>query len=179
MAKDTDNKEVKATSTNEYEQVIEELKNKLNEAETSNERLRISLELQEKKAEAKDPSKPSGIEYGPSFNPANVLDKVGVPYAKKEPDKQFRYISTHPTVYALRRGQGYEPVLDEKGVEVRQGDTVLAKMPKERFNEEIVMPRKETKVLRKEAIETRFHEQGKDLGIKTFGQIIYDTEKSG
>lgn len=170
--------ETAPVQTNEYEQVIAELREQLKNAETSNERLKVSLELQEAKYKAdridKGTNEPSGIEYGPSFNPVNMLDKVAEPFTKEDRNSKYRFISTHPTLYALRRSQGYEPVLDSKGAEVRQADTVLAKMPKTRFEAEVVAPRKETAALRKDAIEQRFHEQGKDLGVKTFGHIKYD-----
>jgi hypothetical protein len=174
MAKNDNVDTVKTVPTSEYEQVIADLRDQLKNAETVNDRLRISLELQEAKTAPTDPMKPSGIVYGPSFNPPNILEKVAVPYTKAEPDQHFRYISTHPSVYALRRGQGYEPVLDAKGAEVRQGDVVLAKMPKARFNEEVLQPRQDSVNLRKEAIEQRFHDEGKSLGVKTFGKISYD-----
>jgi hypothetical protein len=157
--------------------IIAELRQQLKEAETQNDKLKISLELQEAEYKSKMTSKPSGIKYGPSFNPASFLDQAAEQYVKDAPDQKFRFIGTHPTVYALRRSQGYEPVLNGKGEEVRYMDAVLAKMPMSRFDSEVKKPREEIRTMKKAAINQRFHDTGTDLGIPTFqGTIKYDGE---
>lgn len=160
-------------------QEIEELKAKLAEAETSNERLQLSLDLQEKTLDAKNPDRliprEGKIEVGMSFNPDNIMDQVAAPYKKADPGSQFRYISTHPTVYPLRRGQGYTPVKDSEGNEVKLTDAVLAKMPRRQYEQEILGPRNAKKGNRLQELAEHFHEEGSQYpGIKTTGTIKYD-----
>ncbi len=159
----------------DYERIIADLKSKLKDSETYNDKLKISLELQDaKQAKNRIPDLPI-ISTGPSFNPMNILDKTAEPYLKTGSDQQFRYISTNPNLYALRRSQGYEPVKDAKGDEVRHMDAVLAKMPKARFEKEVVEPRKNIREMKKAAIDQRFHDVGAELGVTTFeGKIKYD-----
>jgi hypothetical protein len=159
---------------------IEGLRKQLEDAMTSNERLRISLELQEKKLHLEKPETAgvgaSKIEYGISYNPDNVLDRVAEPFKKEDPGSEFRFISNHPTVRPLRRGQGYEPVKDKDGNEVQCIDVTLAKMPRSRYEQEILAPRKAKKAggTLKEIAE-RFHQAGAEAGVKTSGTIKYDS----
>lgn len=160
---------------------IEALRTKLANAETANERLKVSLELQEKKLHLAKPETAgvgaSGIQYGVSYNPDNVLDRVAEPYKKANPDSEFRFISRHPTVYPLRRGQGYEPVTDKDGNEVQCVDVTLAKMPRQRFEKEVLAQRKAKNVGRVKDIEKQFHNAGAEAGVQTSGTIEYDGGK--
>ena len=97
-------------------------------------------------------------------------------YRGKYPGTHFRFCSTHPDVAALRRQQGWEPVLED-GKYIRDGDLVLMKMGETKYQNAIVAPLEAKKKARRGAakkIADQFHAVGEQIGVETFGNIKTD-----
>lgn len=92
-------------------------------------------------------------------------------------DTLLRFVNNHDTIRPLRRSQGWEPVHDEKGNEVRDVDMVLMAMPRQKYDETVGKQKKAKKNFRKKAreITREFHDNNANhKGIKTYGEIRYD-----
>lgn len=101
-----------------------------------------------------------------------VLDE----HREKYPGVKFRFCSTQPDVAALRRQQGWEPVLED-GKFIRDGDLVLMKMDAARHRNAIAEPLEAKKRSRRGAakkIAEQFHAVGEQMGVETFGSIKVD-----
>jgi hypothetical protein len=172
----SDNETIK--KPNKKDELLAELSLKLEQAEGLNQRLAAQLEYFDKKKLIEHPesAQPSRIQVL-SFGPKDRLASMSEDFVKNNPDKHYRFINTHQTVYALRRAQGYEPVKDANKEEVRYMDCVLASMPKNRFQEEIVKPRESLSRHHHGDTLSSFKEAGAELGVKTFGEIKYDKPK--
>jgi len=160
------------------DELLAELSLKLEKAESLNQRLEAQLEHFDKKALIDHPEKavPTRIQVL-SFGPKDRLSIMSAEYMKQNPDRHYRFINTHQTVYALRRAQGYEPVKDAKGEDVKYMDCVLASMPENRFQDEIVKPKEALSKHHHGDTLAAFKDTGTEEGIKTFGEIKYDNKK--
>lgn len=161
--------------------IEEKYAKKFEEAMDSVERLRTSLEKDSELQYVKNRGQfaDSDIEIrqlgplGPVDHQMGVIKSSGV--EDKLKGKQARFVNNNPELRALRRHQGYEPVLDKDGNEVRYMDGTLMAMPEERYKETIVKPRTQRKALHKRSLRTRFDETARKAGIETFGDgIQYD-----
>jgi hypothetical protein len=141
----------------------------------------------EKKYPEPDPTveRPSIVVIGPR-GPSNVYSKFAAEYQGKEPNRQFRFIYGHAESLPLRRMKGWEPVKDEKGDDVRLGDHILASMPKNRYQTEIVDTRNAKIAHKRQAtankVEENFAEVRDDMksknGVRFSGtyDVKYDNE---
>jgi hypothetical protein len=115
-----------------------------------------------------------------SLGPIDHQEAVAKPY-KTDPSKTYRFINKdNEALYQLRRYQGYEPIKDDSGNEVRYMDGVLAQMPKAQYDETIGAQTKARKMLKKQAAadaKENFKEMGRRLGIETEGHVSVDVQK--
>lgn len=110
---------------------------------------------------------------GPIDHQARSIDVAGV--RDKLKGKRARFVSTNAELRSLRRSQGYEPVLDKEGNEVRYMDGTLMAMPADRYENEIAEPARVRKELHKRAITNRFREDAAAAGVEVIGDgIKYD-----
>jgi len=157
--------------------IVREFTAKLATVEGNFEKLRLSIEMQDKKSKVGKP-KPSGIEITAiSHGPVDHQDRLVKLHIDKTTGKEVLFANNKPEIRSLRRSQGWEPVLDEKGDEVRYIDGVMMTMDPGKFQEEIRKPKEIKKALRRKSISKRFHERGKDMNVETFGDITYDEGK--
>jgi len=147
---------------------------KIAESNDRCEKLKLTLEKKEVEKEVKRVKPTDGIKVTGSFNDSNVLDEMAKPYMEKDRDKRYRYISNHEQLRSLRRSQGFQPVLNDDGDEVRYMDMVLAKMPEGQYQKEIIAPKERRRRIHAAAIGQKFHEAGDSLGVETFGEVTYD-----
>jgi hypothetical protein len=99
---------------------------------------------------------------------------------KTSDGQKLRYGNTRPDAMARRRSQGYEPVLDESGNQIRVGDMVLLKISKEKHEKVIAEPLRARREARRSIVRNlaeSFHETGRRLGVKTSGDITYDSKE--
>lgn len=88
-----------------------------------------------------------------------------------------RFVNNDPDLRSLRRYQGYEPVRDDDGNEVRYVDGVLMGIPIERYNEEIAKPREAKKNIARSGIADQFRESVERYSggsVEATGDISYD-----
>lgn len=156
--------------------LIKDLTGKLREATTQNEKLRAALELQEAKRGARGEGKATpGLDVIGSYTPTDIHSVMSAPYRDNNPSRHYRFISNHKDLRSLRRSQGYVPVVDKGGNEVRYMDTTLASMPKKQYVAQILKPKEKLREHRRGAIKNQFYEQAEKVkGIKPFGDIHYD-----
>lgn len=155
----------------ELKEGISKLKEKISTADTLNERLRATYELQEELNRLE--SKPTpGLNIIGSFNEPDILDTVAKQHMK--PGNFYHWSNSHPNIYDVRRGRGFKPVLDENGERVIMGDAVLMTMSEKQHREEIVIPKQRRKSAVRNAIVNDFKDAGKENGVKVFGRIQYD-----
>lgn len=110
---------------------------------------------------------------GPIDHQQRAIKAAGVEDQLK--GKAARFVNTNAELSSLRRSQGYEPVLDKKGNEVRYMDGVLMAMPQSRYDEEIAKPAKVRKQIHKAAIGQDFKETAAKNNVEVFGDgIQYD-----
>lgn len=135
------------------QQIAAETAKMLAESPDMIEKLRLTLERDSaiKKVDARgqfaDPA--LKIIQSGSLAPLDHQEAVAKPH-KTDPSKVYRFINkTNEALHELRRHQGYEPVKDEDGNEVRYMDGVLAAMPKERYDQEIRAQTEARKLLKK------------------------------
>jgi hypothetical protein len=110
---------------------------------------------------------------GPIDHQQRAIQTAGVDDKLK--GKAARFVNTNAELTSLRRSQGYEPVLDKKGNEVRYMDGVLMAMPQDRYDKEIIEPTRIRKEIHKAAIGQDFKETAAKNRVETFGDgIQYD-----
>lgn len=164
--------------------IIEETSAKMMMDPDFRDKLRLQLERDSaiKKVNAKgqfaDPAL-KVIQSG-SLTPVDHQEAVAKPY-KTDPSKTYRFINKdNEALYQLRRYQGYTPIKDESGNEVRYMDGVLADMPKAQYDETVGAQREARKMLKKQAAKNaheNFIEMGERMGLKTEGSIKIDVAK--
>jgi hypothetical protein len=154
--------------------IVEDYTAKMATAENKIEELKLTLEMQGAKTELGKPTKSKvevvAVMHGPMDHQAALVDL----HQKKLEGKSPRFVNNRPDIRSLRRSQGYEPILDKDGNEVRYIDGVLMAMPEERFEKEMRGPKKRLREFRRKAIARKFHERGKQHGVETYGDITYD-----
>lgn len=94
-------------------------------------------------------------------------------------NQQSRWVnSDNKELHSLRRAQGYKPVKDGDGNEVRFMDTTLMAMPKQEYEENVKRPSEERKAHhRRASAQHQFEQAAESEGIRTEGSISYDTEE--
>ena len=154
--------------------IVADYSQKMVQADNKIEQLKLTLEMQERKDGVKNPIrsriKVTAVDHGPPDHQSSLVKL----YQKQLKGKYYRFANNRPDIRSLRRAQGYEPILDDKGHEVRYIDGVLMAMPRERHKDTIVQPREEKKKFRRGEIARRFHDEGQKQRIETFGDITYD-----
>lgn len=181
MAKETDQIMMSKADLKELvSDINKEYKDKLDSAATEIERLKLTLERQEKlndlTATKRDPNAPKiEVRHNPAnFNPIDQHARLAKPYIQANKDKYYRYINSRSDQASSRRAQGFEPVKDAKGNEVRYHDSLLAEMPRRQFEEEIVKPVQDLRDHKRRSIKSDFEAVADREGIKTFGDVTYD-----
>lgn len=115
-----------------------------------------------------------------SLGPIDHQEAVAAPH-KTDPSMTYRFINKdNEALYQLRRYQGYEPVRDAKGNEVRYMDGQLAKMPKAQYEDTIGAQTRARKMLKRQASKDsadNFIEMGRRMGLKTEGGVKVDITK--
>lgn len=158
------------------DKIVAETTMMIMESEDFREKLRLQLEQAsalrtvDKQGQFSDPGVKM-VQSG-SLSPIDHQEAVVGPH-KTDKSMKYRVINNHDdTLNSLRRYQGWIPVLDVDGHEVRFMDGTLAKMPKEKYDETIGARVTANKLLRGQAQATRakeFAEQGAKDGLSTFG----------
>lgn len=87
-------------------------------------------------------------------------------------DKAYRFVSTNPELRALRRSQGYEPILDSRGNEVRYMDGTLMAMSKAKHQELVRKPVETRKAIHRAAIKQEFENKAIRAGVVPTGEGI-------
>ena len=132
--------------------------------------------MERKYPEPTETRKGPKIEVIGSRGPQNKQDKFMKSYRDANPDKTYRLLYGHADNLPLRRMDGWEPVR-EAGNEVRFGDHILASMPKNRYQEEIV-DKREAKIERKRVANAqKLEENAKDAQDSTKNHV--ETNFSG
>jgi len=115
-----------------------------------------------------------------SLGPVDHQEAVAAPH-KTDPSMTYRFINKdNEALYQLRRYQGYEPIRDEKGNEVRYMDGVLAKMPKRKYDDTIGAEREARKMLKKQGAKNtadNFIEMGRRQGVKVESSVKVDVTR--
>lgn len=112
-----------------------------------------------------------------NLKPLDRQQALAREHAEQLKGKVPRFVNNDADLRAMRRYQGYEPVLDSDGNEVRYVDGVLMAMPEKRYTEEIEGPRRARKALAEESRKSEFQErlQGVSDSVEVFGSgITYD-----
>lgn len=112
-----------------------------------------------------------------NMKPIDMQARIAKEYADQLKGKVPRFVSTNAELRSLRRFQGYEPVRDAEGNEVRYVDGVLMGIPAERYAEEIEKPRQQRKAMAKPDRTEQFFEKVREAGLEPYGDgITYDQE---
>ena len=150
---------------------------KIEAADNRIDQLSLTVEMHEKKA-AVGKTKGSGIKVTPrNYNAPDHMSILADAHKGKLKDKIGRFVNNRPDMRSLRRYQGYDPILDDKGKEIRYMDGVLMGIPIEKHKEEIQKPREERKRFRAESVGSRFKEDAAKAGVEVIGEgITYDKE---
>lgn len=139
-------------------------------------KLRISLERDSaiRTVNAKGQFADPGLKVNQSrpLGPIDHQEAVIAPF-KTDESMKYRMINNRDeTLRAIRHYQGWIPVRDLEGNEVRYMDGILAKMPKEKHAETIGAVVEENKRLRghgRDTTKERFEEAAAKEGFETFG----------
>ncbi len=158
------------------DKIVAETTQAIMESEDFRERLRLQLEQAsalrtvDKQGQFSDPGVKM-VQSG-SLGPIDHQEAVVGPY-KTDKLMKYRVINNHDdTLNALRRYQGWKPVLDVDGHEVRYMDGTLAEMPKIKYDETVGAHIQANKLLRSQTQTGRaekFAEEGAKDGLQTFG----------
>ncbi len=146
------------------------------ESEDFREKLRLQLEQASALREVENQGQfgDPGVKMAESgsLGPIDHQEAVVGPY-KTDKLMKYRVINNHDdALNALRRYQGWKPVLDVDGHEVRYMDGTLAGMPKMKYDETIGARITANKLLRgqKSADQAaKFADEGAKDGLQTFG----------
>lgn len=188
MAKDSgqDLQDVIKMSKKELDGVIQGIVKRYDEqlaaAMDMNEKLKLTLAMQSEKLEAvgkmtasRAKLKVLNVDHGPPDHQQSLVKL----HEDKLKGKAHRFVNTRADLRSLRRAQGYDPVLDGEGNEVRYMDGVLMTMSQEKFDRTIKAPKDARKAFRREGIVERFKETGQKHGVETYGDITYDKVEEG
>ena len=188
--KEVDKEELVTMSKDELKQLMtdtmEEYKKEIESAKDEIERLKKTYERDEDIRYLKNRGQfaDENLEVrqlgplGPIDHQQVAIDNAGV--RDKLKGKKARFVSTNSELNSLRRAQGYEPVLDKDGNEVRYMDGVLMAMPEKRWEEEIAKPTKVRRDIHRRAIRENFEETGRKHGVETYGEgIQFDEGEPG
>lgn len=163
-------------------EVMDEYDKRIQEAESRMEKLQLEYEKKEKKSYINRRGQESTAnriqvnQSGP-LNPIDHQSRLLEQHKDKLKGKVPRFVTTgNEELYSLRRTQGYEPVRDEDGNEVRYMDGVLMAMPEGRYREDVQKPKEERKALHRSSIEENFKQQGESQDVRTEGNIQFDVE---
>jgi hypothetical protein len=182
MAKDetlsmskSDLKELLGDINKEYQAKLESATNEI-------ERLKATLEMQDRQRNAiKKNDRPEGlpkVQVLGSFAPIDHQGMLAKPFIEKNKDRYYRFINSRPDAASLRKAQGFEPVLDQKGGEVRYHDSILASMPRRAFEETIVKPVQQLREHKRNAIQHQFESEAEKAHVEVFGKVTYDKGES-
>ena len=160
--------------------IVSEFDQRIRDAEDRFKALEETYKKQEALAFVDRRGEPTGVEgveimqRGP-LGPIDHQGRIVKEYADKLKGKKARFVTTSdPELRALRRSQGYEPVRDEDGNEVRYMDGVLMAMPERKYEETIKAPKIARKKRHAAGIENKFKETAEALGVESHGKISYD-----
>lgn len=146
------------------------------------EALKKSFEMQEtllhvdRKGAKNETAEKIKIRQRGPLGPIDHHGRLAEKYKEQLKGKKARFVTTaDETLESLRRGQGYEPIRDEDGNEVRYMDGTLMAMPMRRFEEEVQQPKREKREIHRSQIMKRFKEIGDSEGVETSVKFDYDT----
>jgi len=145
-------------------------------AEDRVEKLRLKYESQEAESYVNRKGQDQRIVvHSRAMGPPDRMDLIANEHSDKLKGKVARFVTERPEITSLRRSQGYEPVRDEDGKEVRYMDGVLMAMPERKYQEEIAKPVRERRALNKKAAVERFKGTAQNYGFEVEGAgIQYD-----
>lgn len=173
--------ELVTMSKEQLDKLIEDIRAeasaKIEEAVSQVDKLKVKYEQQEAESYVKRQGAES-IEVRPNrdFGPPDRLDLIANEHGGKLKGKASRFVTDRPEIRSLRRSQGYEPVRDEDGAEVRYMDSVLMAMPERKYREEIAKPIADRRQINRRAVVDRFKGSAERSGVKVEGDgIKYDT----
>ena len=156
--------------------IVKETAEILKQEDDKRERLRVQLERDsalkkvDNKGQFADPA--MRVIRSGTLSPVDHQSAVAAPYTT-ESSMKYRFINrTNEALYALRRHQGYEPILDESGNEVRYMDGLLTKMPMRKYEETILAETRARKMLKKQAAHNaaeNFAEMARREGVEVTG----------
>lgn len=163
-------------------EVMSEYDKRIEDAESRMEKLQLEYEKKEKQSYMNRRGKESTSrriqvnQTGP-LNPIDHQGRLVEKHKDKLKGKAHRFVTTsNEELLSLRRSQGWEPVHDEDGNEVRFMDGVLMAMPEGRYEKDVQQPKEERKALHRSSIEENFKSQGESQDVQTEGNIQFDVE---
>lgn len=161
------------------ESVRREASEKIAEAVSQVDKLRVKYEQQEAESYLNRRGSPTNskivVHPNRDFGPPDGMDLIAKEHSAKLKNKAARFVTGRPEIRSLRRSQGYEPIKDEDGAEVRYMDSVLMAMPERKYQEEIAKPIAERKAVNRRAVVERFKGSAENAGVKVDGDgIKYD-----
>ena len=162
------------------ETIRAEAAEKVAEAVSQVDKLKVKYEQQEAESYVKrrgeDTNSQITVRPNRDFGPPDRLDLLANEHRDKLKGKSARFVTDRPEVRSLRRSQGYEPIKDGDGAEVRYMDSVLMAMPERKYQEEIAQPVAERRAVNRRAVVERFKGSAESAGVKVDGDgIKYDT----
>lgn len=157
--------------------IVEETTTKIMESPDFRERLRLQLEQSSamRSIDIRDRVADPALIVMQS-GPLGPIDHQEAAVAPFKTDKSMKYrVINHrdETLNAVRRYQGWEPVRDKDGHEVRFMDGTLASMKIAKYDETIGAQTRAKKMLRRQSAELeteRFKETAQSKGFETFGE---------
>lgn len=162
------------------EGVVQKHNSEISEMKSHVERLEGELKKREQvsylQRRGQESLRSKGVEVHQSrpLNPIDHQSQLVKENADKLKGKQPRFVTNNESLRSLRRAQGYEPVRDEDGNEVRYMDGVLMGIPERRYKEEIESDREYRKSLRRQQLKSNLEQRGAESGVETFGDIDFD-----
>lgn len=175
--------ELVTLSKKELDDLIETVRKdaaeKVDEAVSQVEKLKIKYEQQEAesylKRRGEETNSKITVRPNRDFGPPDGMDLIAKEHSAKLKNKAARFVTDRPEIRSLRRSQGYEPIRDGDGAEVRYMDSVLMAMPERKYQEEIAQPIAERKAVNRRAVVERFKGSAENAGVKVDGDgIKYD-----
>lgn len=154
----------------------------LKDAADQIDRLKKSLEMQEtlqkidRRGEENETAHVIKISQRGPLGPVDQHGRLAEQFKEQLKGKKARFVTTaDETLNSIRRGEGYKPVLDEEGNEVRYIDGTLMAMPEREYEEKVAKPKRERAAIHRSQIKDRFENVGKAEGVETSVSIKYDT----
>lgn len=176
--------ELVTMSKSDLDSLIEQVEQRHNEqiadmkghVEKLEQELKKREEVSYIKRRGEESLKSKGIEVNQKrpLNPIDRQSKILEEHKDKLKGRRPRFVTNNESIRSLRRAQGYEPVRDEDGNEVRYMDGILMGIPEQRYKEEIEADREYRKSLRRQSLREHLQRQGEQSGVQTFGDIDFD-----